>query len=272
VFKANLRRARRHQLLDPSAEHGVTKFSDLTQQEFQEFYLGYRPNDPTSQLHNAASRPTAGDPPSTFDWRSHPGVLTPVYNQEQCGSCWAFSAVENMESQWALAGYNLTSLSVQQVVDCDTTDGGCNGGDTPTAYEYIQKAGGLESWKEYPYTAKNGRCRFDKSGVVAQITGWEYAGKNDEAKMADYLATHGPVSICVDASNWNNYKKGILPASKCGNQLDHCVLAVGYDLDSKYWIVRNSWGTDWGVEDGFIYLEYGTNTCGLATEPTSSTV
>lgn len=274
IFCKNLARYERLNKESTGAVFGVTKFSDMSQAEFRKCYLGYRKNkdvvepDPdTSSLKTLES-----DPPQTFDWRNRSGILTPVYNQEQCGSCWAFSATENIESQWALANHTLTELSMQQIVDCDKTDGGCNGGDTTTAYEYVIKAGGMDTLKSYPYTAQNGKCKFNKTGVVAKISKWEYTGKKNESKMIEYLISQGPVSICVDASNWDGYNGGIMKASQCGNQLDHCVLAVGYDMNQKYWIVRNSWGKNWGVEHGFIYLEYGKNTCGLSDEPTTSIV
>jgi C1A family cysteine protease len=254
-------------------EFGITKFTDLTDEEFK-CYLGYKPSNKSRDIPDGAHNLQKNAPPKTFDWRSK-DAITPVKNQGQCGSCWAFSATENIESSWFIQGKNtLTELSVEQIVQCDKTDGGCNGGDTTTAYDYVKKAGGLESQEDYPYTSgggTTGRCSFDSKDIVAKITGYEFAGKGDESGMVSYLAEKGPISICVDASNWSPYKKGIYPASQCGKSLDHCVLAVGYDLDNGYWIVRNSWGSTWG-ESGYIYLEYGKDACGLTTEPTNSLV
>jgi len=254
---------------------GITKFSDLTQIEFEKIYLGYRKNKNTGDKNERHAKIDQSEvDPTSFDWRNKSGILTPVYDQGQCGSCWAFSAVENIESQWALAGHGLLSLSPQQVVDCDTSDAGCNGGDTPTAYDYVKGTGGLELWSEYPYTASDGQCQFKISEVRANITGWQYIGKGDEDQMKTGLVSNGPISICLAASRWSDYSGGIMTAKQCGRQIDHCVLLVGYNVANSppYWIVRNSWGTDWGVENGFIYLEYGTNTCELASEPTSATV
>jgi len=250
----------------------------MTPQEFKNTYLGCRSQN---QLQNktltSTTTRTVGPEvsPSSFDWRtSSKNILTPVYNQGQCGSCWAFSATESIESQWAMAGNTLVSLSPQQIVDCDTQSDGCGGGWTQNAYETIVSEGGQELWSSYPYTARNGRCQFDKSKVVAHITGYSNVYPNNENSMASWLAQYGPISICVDASPWNDYNGGVMTAQQCGNNIDHCVLAVGYNTDSNppYWIVRNSWGTDWGVQQGFIYLEFGTNTCDLAYEPTSATV
>jgi len=129
----------------------------------------------------------------------------------------------------------------------------------------------LDTKADYPYTGTNGKCTFDASKVAAKIKSWEYAGKGNETAMVDYLYQNGPLSICVDAKNWDSYKSGIYPASNCGTALDHCVMATGYNLAKNYWIVRNSWATDWGI-DGYMYLEYGHNACGIAIEPTNSIV
>jgi len=277
IFCENALRAHQKNLAVPrgsDVQFGITKFSDLTREEFSRF-LGYKaPSQPPRNIEDGADRLSSiAAPPSTYDWRDHsPSVVTPVYNQGQCGSCWAFSTTENIESQWALKGNKLTSLSVQQITSCDTTDDGCNGGNPPTAYEYVIKAGGLDSWASYPYTSgggNTGRCEFKSGSVVAKIKGWEYAGKGNETAMVAFLVANGPISICVDAASWDSYRGGIMPASQCGNSIDHCVLIVGYNLPQNYWIVRNSWATDWGIQ-GYIYLEYGHNTCALANEPTNS--
>jgi len=278
VFCASLERVNKKNKLQNSNIWGITKFSDLTPEEFKKSHLGCRSQN---QLQNktltSTTTRTVGPQvsPATFDWRSSSKkILTPVYDQEQCGSCWAFSATENIESQWALAGNALVSLSVQQIVDCDSTSYGCGGGWTQNAYNSVIKEGGQESWSEYPYTAQNGNCQFSSSKIVAKISSWENVYANNEDAMASWLAQNGPISICVDASQWSDYSGGVMTASQCGSSIDHCVLAVGYNTQANppYWIVRNSWGTSWGVENGFIYLQYGTNTCELAFEPTSAKI
>jgi len=216
-----------------------------------------------------------GSLPDTFDWRTE-GAVTPVKNQGQCGSCWAFSVTENVESVWIIAtnaSASTVDLSAQQVVDCDRDDGGCDGGDTPTAYQYIIKAGGMESEKDYPYHARDGTCKFNKQKVVAKISSFKYATQNsDEDQMQQNLVSWAPLSICVDASTWQFYDGGVISSNDCGTDLDHCTQMIGYANDKgKYWIVRNSWGTDWGV-DGYIYLAMGGDTCGCADEATTAVV
>jgi len=261
----------------PSARFGHNKFSDLSPEEFRFIYLKARPSDHKNVT--VLTPPEGFEAVSSFDWRSK-NVVTAVKDQGQCGSCWAFSVVENVESVWMLSkgitAPSMSALSPQQIVDCDNNDDGCNGGDTVTAYQYVQSAGGLETNSAYPYTAEDGNCNFQSSKVYASINGFKYAtdpNNPNEATMMNNLAAWAPLSICVDASSWQNYVGGILKATQCGNQLDHCVQAVGFNTANSvpYWSVRNSWGASWG-EQGYIRLEYGKNTCGCADEATTATV
>jgi len=217
------------------------------------------------------------DVPQTLDWRNQ-NMVTPVKNQEQCGSCWAFSVVENIESMYCMKNQidctTFPPLSPQEIVDCDTTDAGCDGGDPPTAYQFVMTEGGLEDDSDYPYTAQDGTCNFQANLVKVTITNWQYATQNsNEQTMQNNLVSWGPLSICVDAEPWQDYTGGVLMASDCSNQLDHCVQLVGYDMtqSTPFWIVRNSWGADWG-ENGYIRLQYGQDTCGCADEATSAII
>jgi C1A family cysteine protease len=158
LFTANLNKIKKMNKDAGDTIYGVTKFSDLSASEFKNTYLNYRAGTSVKKFNSPkrmANLSGYSATPATFDWRDH-GAVTPVKNQGQCGSCWAFSAVEATESAWFLANHTLIELSPQQVVSCDDVDQGCNGGDTPTAYAYIIKAGGLELNSIYPY----------KSGIV----------------------------------------------------------------------------------------------------------
>jgi len=197
--------------------------------------------------------------------------VTPVYNQGQCGSCWAFSTTEAIESAWFLSGKKLAKLAMQQIVDCDTTDQGCDGGDPPTAYQYVISAGGLDSLSSYAYTAQDGTCAFKAKDVVAKISDWEYVTQDqDEGAMLNFVSSTGPPSICVDAESWQYYTGGIITTSDgCGTSLDHCVQLTGFGTanSTDYWHVRNSWGTDWG-EKGYLRVQRGSDVCGIAQEVT----
>jgi cathepsin F len=274
-FKLSIDRIAARQALSTSAVFGLTKYSDLSPEEFKSTLLGYNRPETRQDVGVLAGGNIVA--PQTFDWRSQ-NKVTPVKDQGQCGSCWAFSTVENIESIYCVKNNmdctQLAPLSPQEIVDCDTVDQGCNGGDPPTAYQFVIQEGGLEDDSDYPYTAQDGTCNFQSNLVKVTISSWQYATQNsDEQTMMTNLVNWGPLSICVDAEPWQDYTGGVLMASDCDTQLDHCVQLVGYDLtqSTPFWIVRNSWGTDWG-ENGYIRLQYGQDTCGCADEATSSVI
>lgn len=274
-FKASIARAQQLQASSPSAKFGITKFSDMSPEEFQSTVLMNKVAFPNGD--DVVPRTTLISPgaPATFDWRDK-GAVTPVKDQEQCGSCWAFSATEAIESAWILKGHanaSTVDLAPQQIVDCDTKGvGGCGGGFTESAYDYVIQAGGQEPEADYPYTGENGECTFNAQDIDAKISAYTSIPK-DETALSGTLAETGPLSICLDADHWQDYQSGVMghmqccPFLKC--MMDHCVQLVGYNstASTPYWIVRNSWNTDWGIE-GYIWLEMGENTCGLANDVT----
>ena len=260
---------------------GVTKFFDQTPEEFKRSHLNYRPVAPINMapVRNTSHLLTGRKPRSIVNW-ADAGATTPVKDQGYCGSCWAFSAVEQIESAWFLAGNDLTEFSTQQMVSCDTVDAGCNGGDSPSAYEYVEGSGGLTTEAAYPYTSTSGTTGSCESftPVGGAVKGYEYVSTPCTSRTCtgdeDMLKTGldgAPASICVNAATWNSYTGGVMDSATCGKNgyynLDHCVQLVGYNVDAStpYWIVRNSWAGDWG-EGGMIYLTMGENTCGVADE------
>jgi cathepsin F len=272
IFCKNVAEAAKLNAQHTNTEFGVTKFSDLTKEEFKKFYLGTRVPEKLPKLPDG-TKDLPTDIPNFFDWRvnASTNVITDVYNQEQCGSCWSFSATEVIESKWAISGKQLVSLSMQQMIDCDTFDGGCSGGWPYKAMNYIANAPGQMLFSDYPYTAQQGSCQFSPSNAVVSIKGYEDAGTGNENNMAAYLSSKGPISVCVDASKWSYYTGGVFPASSCTTFIDHAVVAVGYNLDGGYWIIRNSWGNNWGY-GGYIYLQFGANACDVAAYAVSAVV
>jgi len=249
--------------------YGINKFSDWTYEEFSNLLgmKGYVPRN-LNAIPKVKNAPIVGAP-SAFDWCKQ-GHCTRVKDQEQCGSCWAFATTENIESVMSINGRGLPTLSPQQIVDCDSGEQGCGGGDPQQAYGYVVQQGGLDTEASYPYTGEQGTCAFDPSNVGAKISGQRDGFGGSEQQMAANLANIAPFSIIVDASSWQNYQGGVLSAADCGSNLDHAVIAAGYDLNGGFWNVRNSWGSGWG-ENGYIRLQFGQNTCGCTSEVLSST-
>jgi len=247
-----------------SAVHGITRFSDMSQAEFESQYL-----TADASLKSAIKEVAKIDRPvdttaSLVDWS---GVYTtPVKDQGYCGSCWAFSATEQIESDAMRLTGATYLLSAEQITQCASAAYGCGGGWTEVAYAYVKNNNGLVTEAAYPYTSYQGitgQCKVDTSQAVIGING--FTSVNGESDMASYTQSTGPLSVCVDASTWNSYSGGIM--SVCGKSVNHCVQAVGVDVSGGYWKVRNSWGGSWG-ESGYIRLAYGQNTCAITNDPT----
>jgi len=224
--------------------------------------------------------------PDVLDWSGT--ATSPIKDQGVCGSCWAYSATEGIESAVFIATGSVPTLSAQQIISCDHTDAaGCSGGDIPTAIDYVVAAGGISSEQDYPETSantgENGTCSIvEKAETV--VLGYQYAvtpcgggecDSQDEDGLVAALAKYGPISICVNSgdSHWEFYEGGMWPPAShpdCKadwDLIDHCVQLVGYDKTASpaYWKIKNSWGNNWG-EAGFIRLPMGENACGLADE------
>lgn len=278
IFSANLQRIEQYNKQYPGVKFGVNKFADLSKEEFKQYYLNSKapvrnPEWPTAPEY---SKQQLAALPASFDWRDK-GAVTPVKDQGQCGSCWSFSATGNIEGQWFLAGHNLTGLSEQNLVDCDhecmiydgqqSCDAGCDGGLQPNAYEYVIKNGGIDTEDSYPYQGVDGNCNFQAKTVGAKISNFTMVS-SDETQMAAYLVQNGPLAIAANAEEWQFYFGGVFYVP-CMTSLDHGILIVGYGTETDifgetmpYWIIKNSWGADWG-EDGYIRVERGTGKCGV---------
>jgi len=265
VYEQNLEIYAEVQKRNPQAKFGPTQFSDMTPSEFKNTMLTYKPSNRTLTHADLSHLPAVA---SDKDWTGI--ATTPVKDQGQCGSCWAFSAVEQIESDYMLQGGQEVVLSTQQMNDCTSSGagsrrGGCSGGDPAEAFGVVEAIGGLASESTYgPYTARDGTCRTPTAAV--QISDWQWVGQRSESQMQSYVGSQGPLSVCVDANDWNGYQGGVM--TSCGNNVDHCVQVVG--ISGSTWKVRNSWGSGWG-EGGYIRLEAGRNLCDITSEPSKVT-
>ena len=209
--------------------------------------------------------------PNEVDWRTK-GIVTGIKNQGNCGSCWTFSATGSMEGQHALKTGNLVSLSESQIVDCDKHDAGCGGGFMTHAFEYVITNKGIESEEDYPYSPENAVCMYNSSNIAATFDSY-YVVKGGETGLKEAVATIGPISVAIDASNtdFQLYKSGIYYNPICSKTvLDHGGLAVGYgttDAGEDYWLVKNSWGETWGQNGYILMARNRNNSCGIATAP-----
>lgn len=252
----------------------MNRFGDLLSHEFKGLMNGYNfEMKNKSGLVGATFIPPANlAMPKSIDWRNH-GAVTPVKNQGNCGSCWSFSATGALEGQFFRKTGKLVSLSEQNLIDCSMAFGnnGCQGGLMDYAFDYIKKNHGIDTEESYPYEAKDRKCRYKDSNKGAEDVGFVDIERNEEAlKVA--LATVGPISIAIDAegSMFQFYGGGVYMNKQCSSEeLDHGVLAVGYGTDKgeDYWLVKNSWGSDWG-ESGYIRMARNKNNmCGVASYP-----
>ncbi|XP_039154896.1 zingipain-2 [Eucalyptus grandis] len=256
-------------------------FADMTNVEFKATYLGFhrRTNRRTDMETNITDQ-TDGDMPASFDWRKE-GAVTPVKDQghrhapsARLGSCWAFSAVAAVEGLNQIKTGKLVSLSEQELMDCDVGkhNQGCSGGEMDTAFSFIQRNGGITSESDYPYRGRDGSCDAAMlRSHAATISGYGDVPPNDERSLQAAVARQ-PISVAIDAGGleFQLYSRGIFTGI-CGYDLNHGVAAVGYGSEGSrnYWIVKNSWGRDWG-EDGYVRMLKGApdrrGVCGIAMD------
>ncbi|XP_076259754.1 procathepsin L-like [Rhynchophorus ferrugineus] len=235
----------------------------MTPQEFSARLALQKAIKPKLNNTRTFKMPEGVEAPAHVDWRG--SAVTPIKNQGDCGSCWAFSLTGSTEGAYALKTGNIVLLSEQQLVDCTMDiNYGCGGGYLEDNFPYISEKG-LQSENSYPYEGVDGKCRYDESNVVTRVDDYVVIA-NDETALQNAVGTVGPVSVSINADFIQFYESGIFHLSLCYIfGLNHGVLAVGYGSENgtDYWVVKNSWGADWG-ENGYIRFKRGVNECGIA--------
>ena len=282
VFKRNTMAAFE---ANESYQTGITKFSDLTFQEFAKTYLTLNYDAmAVANFHPTFVKKTNAAP-DAWDWREK-GYVSDVKDQGSCGSCWAFSTVGNLEGLYYKEKKKMVTFSEQMIVDCDTYDSGCNGGLMENTFTWLKdNNGGIMKDADYPYVAYKGTCQSDPSKYVdMKVTGYKKLGTPssfdpvDEDEIKEFLYETGPLAVALNANPLQTYTGGILDktSSQCPSYaMNHAVTMVGYGHDDAsgkdYWIIKNSWGKSWG-EKGYFRIRRGNGTCGINCYITTGTV
>ncbi|KAF7268187.1 hypothetical protein GWI33_018649 [Rhynchophorus ferrugineus] len=275
IFQDNLKKIEEHNARYETGEEtykmSVNKFADMTSEEFGAMLkASYKRRSAINDTRSVYQAPADVAIPTSFDWRSK-GVLNAVKDQGNCGSCWAFASVAVVESAYAIKTGNLLSLSEQQLVDCarggSYISEGCDGGIYEDALDYVTK-NGIDSESAYPYKGRDQTCR-PSGNPAARVSSWTDIAPNSENDIANLVATVGPIGVSLYAEPIQFYDSGIF-TGYCSDSIylvDHAVAAIGYGTENgiNYWIIRNSWGDDWG-EEGHFRIQRGANKCAIANE------
>merc|ERR1711944_285793 len=289
IFSENLKMIEQHNREEHSWKMAVNKFADLTHEEFKATYASGLLNIAKPQglaAPKSTKKINLKDLPESKDWRDD-GVVTAVKDQGMCGSCWAFATVETLESYLAIeTGNDAIELSAQQITSCTPNPlhcggtGGCSGSIPEIGFTYSHMFG-IVTEAEYPYTSghtgRTGDCEYDAESQTASAynRGYETLPHNDFDVFMNHVATIGPLAISSDASRWSFYSSGVFDGCSYDSniEINHAIQVVGYGSEGgqDYWLVRNSWGSNWG-ESGYIKLKRESEAvCGTDSTPMMGT-
>ncbi|KAJ4757256.1 Cysteine protease [Rhynchospora pubera] len=236
----------------------LNNFADLSYEEFKDKYLMSNIHMERRRERRNQRRNEGCNAPQFLDWRTQ-GVITPVKNQGQCGSCWSFSSTGAIEAINAIKSKQLVSLSEQELVDCVTMSSGCQGGYMSDAFDWVVNNGGINTESGYPYTATKGSCNIQQAeNKLVTIDGYEDVEPKDEALLCALLKQPISVAISAHVRDFMLYTGGIYDGNCSNDPIDitHAVLLVGYGSENgtDYWILKNSWSTKWG-DQGYMYMK-----------------
>ncbi|CAG4972976.1 unnamed protein product [Colias eurytheme] len=259
IFKESLKEINELNEEDDDATFRVTSLSDISEEELLNVYTGVSGNM-TTEEYDFESYVEA---PEELDYRKN-GYVTDVKNQKQCGSCYVFSAIGNIEGQYAKKHGKLLDLSEQQGLDCDKADHGCRGGHVHHVFNALKRQGGSMLQQDYPYKAVQGQCSTKRDKVAVKVVGGGRLRVRGEEALKKALANHGPLSVYMfTAPEMRNLGKGVFKPRRCDSGL-HAVTLIGYGKEgsTNYWLIKNSWGKQWG-DQGHFRLVMGQRACGI---------
>lgn len=295
IFDENIRKIKAHNSnAKATYKMGVNRFTDMTTDEMKvmlgsdKVALHRNEKESVSLLQN--KKIDINKLPASVDWRNVPNVISPVKDQGNCGSCWAFAASATIEAHVGLNTGILTEVSMQELVSCMPNDdscggiGGCEGATAELAFDYLAQYGLPELWSYgylpetywFGYTNSNGICLRDQVLVkgtkiqpaaprVVTGKGYNLLPRNDYSELMYAIATVGPLAVNIDASNWHFYESGVFSGCPQNDvDINHVVQLVGYGTDAEYgdyWLIRNSWSPSYG-ESGYIRLARSPGYCG----------
>jgi cathepsin L len=272
VFQQNLRAIEEHnrqfEAGTTTYTKGINQFTDRTKEEITAYFKRQSARRPKLIADSIYEKPVGLKVPDSIDWRQS-GAVSKVKDQMNCGSCYAFAATGVLESYYYLKTNQMLLFSEQQIVDCDPTGNCDDGGDEGDSLYYVMDYG-IETEDSYPYTARDGKCRYNQDATISDLSISQVVllEEKNEEDLFNAIGSVGPLSVAIDADEIASYSGGVFSSDSCSKtELNHAVLAVGYGTENgvDYWIVKNSWSEDWG-DNGYFKMRRGTDECGISTE------